>query len=97
MLDALLIEHQSGGFKIDYWNTLENGQESNTSNAIANIPVLGDSEKVVACNFEDSSKIEIVEGSIDTPAIQKSIVSIMEGGEEAFNRRKDIYNIWRIK
>lgn len=63
----------------------------------ANIPVLGDSEKVVACNFEDSSKIEIVEGSIDTPAIQKSIVSIMEGGEEAFNRRKDIYNIWRIK
>lgn len=63
----------------------------------ANIPVLGDSEKVVACNFEDSSKIEIVEGSIDTPAIQKSIVSIMEGGEEAFNRRKDIYNIWRVK
>ena len=63
----------------------------------ANIPVLGDREKVVACNFEDSSKIEIVEGSIDTPAIQKSIVSIMEGGEEAFNRRKDIYNIWRIK
>lgn len=63
----------------------------------ANIPVLGDSEKVVACNFEDSSKIEIVEGSIDTPDIQKSIVSIMEGGEEAFNRRKDIYNIWKIK
>lgn len=63
----------------------------------ANIPVLGDSEKVVACKFEDSSKIEIIEGSIDTPAIQKSIVSIMEGGEEAFNRRKNIYNIWRIK
>lgn len=63
----------------------------------ANVPVLGDNEKVVACNFEDSSKIDIVEGSIDTPAIQKSIVSIMEGGEEAFNRRKEIYNIWRIK
>ena len=63
----------------------------------ANIPVLGDSEKVVACNFEDLSKIETVEGSIDTPAIRKSIVSIMEGGEEAFNRRKDIYNIWKIK
>ena len=36
-------------------------------------------------------------GSIDTPAIQKSIVSIMKGGEEAFNRRKDIYNIWKIE
>lgn len=63
----------------------------------ANIPVLGESEKVIACNFEESSKINIVEGSIDTPSIQKSIVSIMEGGEEAFNRRKDIYNIWKIK
>lgn len=63
----------------------------------ANIPVLGESEKVVACNFEDSSMIDIVEGSIDTPMIQKSIVSIMEGGKEAFSRRKDIYNIWKIK
>lgn len=63
----------------------------------ANIPVLGESEKVIACNFEESSKINIVEGSIDTPSIQKSIVSIMEGGEEAFNRRKAIYNIWKIK
>lgn len=63
----------------------------------ANIPVLGESEKVVACNFEDSSRIEIVEGSIDTPTIQKSIVSIMEGGKEAFNKRKNMYNIWKIK
>lgn len=63
----------------------------------ANIPVLGESEKVIAFNFEESSKINIVEGSIDTPSIQKSIVSIMEGGEEAFNRRKAIYNIWKIK
>lgn len=57
----------------------------------ANIPVLGESEKVVACNFEDSSMIDIIEGSIDTPIIQKSIVSIMEGGKEAFSRRKNIY------
>ena len=63
----------------------------------ANIPVLGESEKVVACNFEDSSMIDIIEGSIDTPIIQKSIVSIMEGGKEAFSRRKNIYNIWKIK
>ena len=63
----------------------------------ANIPVLGESEKVVAFNFEDSHNIEFIEGSIDTPIIQKSIVSIMEGGEEAFNRRKDIYNVWKIR
>ena len=62
----------------------------------ANIPVLGESEKVVACDFDDSAKIEIIEGSIDSPIVQKSIVSIMEGGKEAFNRRKEIYNIWKL-
>lgn len=61
----------------------------------ANIPVLGDSECIVACNFEDSTKIEINEGTIDTPSIQKSIVNIMEGGKDAFNKRKNIYNIWK--
>lgn len=61
----------------------------------ANIPVLGDSECIVACNFEDSTKIEINEGTIDTPSIQKSIVDIMEGGKDAFNKRKNIYNIWK--
>ena len=61
----------------------------------ANIPVLGDSECIVACNFEDSTQVEINEGTIDTPTIQKSIVSIMEGGKDAFNKRKNIYNIWK--
>ena len=62
----------------------------------ANIPVLGESEKVVACDFEDGNSIELKEGSIDTPEIQKAIVSIMEGGETAFNRRREIYNIWKL-
>ena len=61
----------------------------------ANIPVLGDSEKIVSCSFEDGSAIELQEGTIDTPIIQKSIVDIMEGGKDAFDRRKYIYNIWR--
>ena len=60
----------------------------------ANIPVLGDSEKIVACEYEEN-KITIKQGSIDTPNIQKAIVNIMEGGLEAFNRRKKIYNIWK--
>lgn len=61
----------------------------------ANIPVLGDSEKVVACSFEDESKIELLAGTIDTKSIQKTIVDIMEGGEDAFNKRKNIYSIWK--
>ena len=62
----------------------------------ANIPVLGESEKVIACEFEDNNSIDLNEGSIDTPGIQKAIVRIMEGGKTAFNRRKEIYNIWKL-
>lgn len=62
----------------------------------ANIPVLGDSEKVVVCNF-DEEKIAIESGTIDCQKIQRFIVDIMEGGDEAFNRRKDIYRIWNIE
>ncbi|MBW7992001.1 MAG: AAA family ATPase [Planctomycetes bacterium] len=60
----------------------------------ANIPVLGDSEQVISCCCEDDSfHAEI--GSIDNPPIQQKIVEIMEGGEEAFRRRKDIYESWK--
>ena len=62
----------------------------------ANIPVLGDSEKIIACEYEEN-KIKLKQGSVDTPFMQKAIVNIMEGGLEAFNRRKDIYNIWIMK
>ncbi len=60
----------------------------------ANFPVLGDAEQVGACSFADeSATIQI--GSIDEPGIQKAIVSIMEGGKEAFDRRKEIYQLWK--
>jgi len=60
----------------------------------ANIPVLGDSEKIFACVCLEN-KIDVQDGTIDNREIQKAIVSIMEGGEEAFNRRKDIYGLWK--
>ena len=60
----------------------------------ANFPVLGDAEQVAACAFI-GGKIDIQVGSIDEPIIQKAIVSIMEGGHEAFARRKEIYQLWK--
>lgn len=60
----------------------------------ANIPVLGDSEKIMVCSFEDADRIALNDGSIDTTSIQQDIIRIMEGGQDAFNRRKNIYNIW---
>ncbi|MBW1649709.1 MAG: AAA family ATPase [Deltaproteobacteria bacterium] len=61
-----------------------------------NIPVLGDSEKIISCGYSES-KINLQEGSIDNFEMQKKIIKIMEGGEEAFNRRKDIYEKWSVK
>jgi len=62
----------------------------------ANIPVLGDSEKIISCKYSED-KIDVHDGTIDTQETQKQIVTIMEGGEEAFNRRKNIYEIWSMK
>ncbi|MBY7141726.1 hypothetical protein KFZ56_01180 [Virgibacillus sp. NKC19-3] len=60
----------------------------------ANIPVLGDSEQVIAVSY-DEKKINIEKGSIDKKEIQNKIVDIMEGGQEAFNKRTQIYNLWK--
>lgn len=62
----------------------------------ANIPVLGDSEIIISCKYSES-KIEAQDGTIDNHETQKQIVTIMEGGEEAFNRRKNIYELWSLK
>jgi hypothetical protein len=59
-----------------------------------NIPVLGDAEQIHACSFQDG-KIEIKSGALDDPMQQNSIVEIMEGGKEAFERRKEIYQVWK--
>ncbi len=60
----------------------------------ANIPVLGDCEQIVVCNYEED-KINIQTGSIDNHDMQDNIINIMEGGEEAFDKRRDIYNLWK--
>lgn len=60
----------------------------------ANFPVLGDAEQVGACSFA-AGHGEVKVGSIDDSSIQKAIVSIMEGGHEAFARRKEIYQLWK--
>lgn len=60
----------------------------------ANIPVLGDSEQIITVTYEEE-KITVETGSIDNTEIQKSIVDIMEGGQEAFSKRTEIYNLWK--
>lgn len=58
-----------------------------------NIPVLGDCEQVISCKY-DSNSIETNLGSVDKEIIKNEIVNIMEGGKEAFDKRKRIYELW---
>lgn len=60
----------------------------------ANFPVLGDAEQVITCKY-DSDGIKPSTGSIDKPKTQQDIVSIMEGGEEAFKKRGRKYKAWK--
>ncbi len=62
-----------------------------------NILVLGDSEQVIICEYDDETqKIKFSDiGSIDKPEIQQKAIDIMEGGKEAFEQRKNIYKIWK--
>lgn len=63
----------------------------------ANLPVLGDAEKVIALRSIDdnNSKVE-AQGSLDNEDIVKNITEIMEGGREAFQYRQTIYqSYWK--
>ncbi|WP_349678522.1 TrlF family AAA-like ATPase [Hyphomonas sp. UBA3201] len=74
--------------------SIKDGQQFIFATHNANFPVLGDAEIVSSCSAE--GEIFAVEtGSIDSKDCQERIISIMEGGPEAFERRKTIYQIWR--
>ena len=59
-----------------------------------NIPVLGDAEQAIVCRKEGET-FSFDHGSIDDKDIQQRIVTVMEGGEDAFRRRKEIYQLWK--
>jgi len=59
-----------------------------------NIPVLGDAEQAIVCRKEED-EFSFDHGSIDDKEIQQRIVTVMEGGEDAFRRRKEIYQLWK--
>ena len=59
-----------------------------------NIPVLGDCEQLISCSI-NSNLIKVKTGSIDSREIQQNIVDIMEGGNDAFEKRKTIYELWK--
>ncbi len=59
-----------------------------------NIPVLADAEQVIDCHESEKGQYEQHHGSLDKPSTKNAIITIMEGGEEAFKRRHEIYSQW---
>lgn len=68
-----------------------------------NIPVLGDCEQVIVCEYDNNQgdaditkhKINLSFAGIDNKDIQKNIIKILEGGESAFEERKQKYMQWK--
>lgn len=59
----------------------------------ANFPVLGDAEVVVTCE-EAGGIFDITTSSVDDRNCQSRIIKVMEGGREAFSKRRQIYQQW---
>ena len=58
----------------------------------ANIAVLGDSELILPMHRENDCGKTKDRGSIDAGATRRCVIDILEGGPEAFLRRKEMYN-----
>ena len=54
-----------------------------------NIPVLGDADRVFVMDSDGTRARKVAEGSVDH--CKDSIVTLLEGGEDAFKRRKARY------
>jgi len=57
----------------------------------ANIPVLGDAEQIVVLDASDRGGELVARGAIDDKTVRESAELILEGGEEAFARRREKY------
>lgn len=59
----------------------------------ANIPVFGDAEWIGVLQEEDGRSKLIASGSIDSGPVKELAANILEGGREAFTRRREKYGL----
>ena len=57
----------------------------------ANIAVLGDAELILPMRGEGEAGAVFDHGSIDRTETKRAAQSILEGGDQAFQRRREIY------
>lgn len=58
----------------------------------ANIPVLGNADRVIQLGSDGKRGFPVLASSLDDPIVVKAITTVMEGGAEAFRRRATFYS-----
>lgn len=58
-----------------------------------NIAVLGDAEKILAFKSTSDKSVVVADGSIDDVKTRSVVCQVLEGAEEAFRRRAQIYGV----
>ncbi len=58
----------------------------------ANVPVLGDADLIVGLAYERDRIQADISGALETPAVHQLVEKVLEGGKEAFARRRAKYN-----
>jgi ABC-type lipoprotein export system ATPase subunit len=59
----------------------------------ANIPVLGDAELILALEAEEERGWVEQRDAIDNLDVQEAVKKVLEGGKEAFERRREKYGL----
>lgn len=62
---------------------------SNNGNVVVN----SDAEQVVIASRNDEGEISYISGSLENPALRLKLLGVLEGGEEAFSRRREKYRL----
>jgi hypothetical protein len=57
----------------------------------ANIPVLGEAQKVIQLGSDGRRGFVATEGKLESPPVVQAITTVMEGGAEAFRKRAAFY------
>ncbi len=62
---------------------------SNNGNVVVN----SDADQVIIACRSDQGEVSYVSGSLENPSLRRKLLSVLEGGEEAFSRRQKKYRL----
>lgn len=76
---------------VDIIRRIKNSRQLIMPTHNANIPILGDAEQIAVMTSDGQNGYFSYRGSVDDSELREKAQDILEGGEEAFNKRNDKY------